>query len=448
MGPADSPCAFQDCRSLQLDPFPPKKRLRFTHDLMYTTEGPDQGDRGWGRRAKPVEDGCRCGSRGGCSLVDETGILQSHNQMGRYMMSNTRLLQAMLLIASMLGCRTITMARELPDTLWVPVIFYDYRADGTNPDFQACCCGTVTGQVESSLSEDRKPLFAANQMCNSHLEEWFRPSGADGPADNSEFVLDQETGTWEWTNLVPREGGTPGEYISTEYEPHYDMATIVIYDSLPFVRVPSQGEGVYQFDRSGSDGEDQFFWIDGRGYGCDGSSRSRNDHNYSFSMELHREFTYQPGLTFDFLGDDDVWVFINDSLVLDLGGVHPPLSGSFNVDDIPGLEAGNKYPFDFFYAERHTSLSTIRITTNLLDGDTDPVAIESRKNGQVRAERVPRGLQLVDLKGRLVTPLFASPQNAHSGGHHMVSEGVPAGVYFLKGLADGVAYESRIVAGD
>lgn len=363
-------------------------------------------------------------------------------------MSNTRLLQAMLLIASMLGCRTITMARELPDTLWVPVIFYDYRADGTNPDFQACCCGTVTGQVESSLSEDRKPLFAANQMCNSHLEEWFRPSGADGPADNSEFVLDQETGTWEWTNLVPREGGTPGEYISTEYEPHYDMATIVIYDSLPFVRVPSQGEGVYQFDRSGSDGEDQFFWIDGRGYGCDGSSRSRNDHNYSFSMELHREFTYQPGLTFDFLGDDDVWVFINDSLVLDLGGVHPPLSGSFNVDDIPGLEAGNKYPFDFFYAERHTSLSTIRITTNLLDGDTDPVAIESRKNGQVRAERVPRGLQLVDLKGRLVTPLFASPQNAHSGGHHMVSEGVPAGVYFLKGLADGVAYESRIVAGD
>ncbi len=343
------------------------------------------------------------------------------------------------------GCSGTAVAQELPDTLWIPVIFYDYHADGTNPDFQACCCGVCTRMVQETLSVDRKPLFAANRMCNTHVEEWYRPSGADGPADNSEFVFDQEADTWRWTNLVPREGGTPGEYISTEYDPSYDMATIVIYDSLPFVRVPLEGEGIYQFDRSGTYGEDQFFWIDGRGFG---DEPSLEEHNYGFAMELHSDFVCQPGLTFDFVGDDDVWVFIDGSLVLDIGGVHEPVRGSFNVDDISGLETGKKYSLDFFYAERFTSNSTILITTNLLAGDTDPVAMESPKNGQVRAERVPCGLQLVDLKGRPVTRLSASSHNAHAGGHHAVSKGVPAGVYFLKGRADGVAHESRIVAGD
>jgi fibro-slime domain-containing protein len=93
-------------------------------------------------------------------------------------------------------------------------------------------------------------------------------------------------------------------------------------------------------------------------------------HNYGFTMEFHTTFTYVrgEGQVFKFTGDDDVWVFINDSLVIDLGGTHTAKSASVNLDDLPRgfLRDGKKYMLDFFSAERHTVASTIRIETSIL----------------------------------------------------------------------------------
>ncbi len=93
-------------------------------------------------------------------------------------------------------------------------------------------------------------------------------------------------------------------------------------------------------------------------------------HNFSFTMEFHTTFTYVKGAdqVFTFNGDDDVWVYINDSLVIDLGGLHPPRRESVNLDQLkPGfLRDGNKYTLDFFSAERHTGSSQIQITTSIL----------------------------------------------------------------------------------
>lgn len=91
---------------------------------------------------------------------------------------------------------------------------------------------------------------------------------------------------------------------------------------------------------------------------------------WGFTMELHTTFTYFAGQTqvFTFKGDDDVWVYINDKLVIDLGGLHSQLTSTVNLDEQAaalGLVDGGSYPLDFFFAERHSTGSHCQITTSL-----------------------------------------------------------------------------------
>jgi fibro-slime domain-containing protein len=81
-------------------------------------------------------------------------------------------------------------------------------------------------------------------------------------------------------------------------------------------------------------------------------------------MEIHNQFTYQKGQVFDFTGDDDVWVFIDKKLCLDLGGPHPPMSGSIELDNL-GLTEGWVYAFDMFYCERHRDGSSLKFSTSI-----------------------------------------------------------------------------------
>ena len=96
------------------------------------------------------------------------------------------------------------------------------------------------------------------------------------------------------------------------------------------------------------------------------SEKGRNQH---FCFESHAKFTHKPGLRFSFRGDDDIWVFIDNKLAVDIGGTHLAAPGYVDLDRFEGLSGslvyGNKYDIDIFFCDRRTTMSNVRIKTNM-----------------------------------------------------------------------------------
>lgn len=147
------------------------------------------------------------------------------------------------------------------------------------------------------------------------------------------------------------------------------------------VQVPltlvDQGNGVYSYDSAqtgvpltASDPRKQFFPIEGQGFGNTPRPPSPEgfDHNYHFTMELHTNFTYAGTETFKFTGDDDVWVFVNGKLVIDIGGIHGVAQKEVSLPAVAGaigLVVGKDYALDLFQAERHVTGSNVRLDTTI-----------------------------------------------------------------------------------
>jgi fibro-slime domain-containing protein len=180
-----------------------------------------------------------------------------------------------------------------------------------HPDFEDYNTGVVTGLVGSVLPASKNPTF----------------TGVPGAVITSAATFAQ------WFDDVPGVNQTVN-------------VPLMLDETAP-------GSGIYEYQNG------DFFPIDGQLFGNEG-----NPHNYHFTLEGHTTFSYQAGQNFAFTGDDDVWVYINNQLVVDLGGVHGPASGAVNLDTL-GLTAGDTYDFDIYFAERHTTGSNFRIQTGI-----------------------------------------------------------------------------------
>jgi len=106
----------------------------------------------------------------------------------------------------------------------------------------------------------------------------------------------------------------------------------------------------------------------GPGNGGSSSAGTTNRANLSFCFESHAQFTYEKGQEFLFRGDDDIWIFINNQLVIDLGGIHNAAPGYVDLDTIKVPETlveGKIYPIDIFFCERMATQSNVRVSTNM-----------------------------------------------------------------------------------
>lgn len=200
-------------------------------------------------------------------------------------------------------------------------VIRDFCAPSTSsctqlPDFEGGVPGVVTGMVNNSLTGGL-PTAGANIV-----------TGASSAANFAKWFVDS---------------------------PGYNL-------SMPYSLTLTEGSaGTYSYSNNA------FFPIDALLYGNQG-----NSHNYHFTMHLEGLLSFSDPTAaadkiFSFSGDDDLWIFVDGKLVIDLGGVHGAASASFTEETLKnlGLIAGTSYDLDIFFAERHTSESNFAITTTL-----------------------------------------------------------------------------------
>jgi fibro-slime domain-containing protein len=104
------------------------------------------------------------------------------------------------------------------------------------------------------------------------------------------------------------------------------------------------------------------------GWVAQGQESASGGGDFGFTTEVHYWFQLQGGETLDFSGDDDVWVFLKNQIIIDLGGRHAATNKTIPLDDALiatlVLTKGRIYEIALFHAERHTGQSNFKLTLN------------------------------------------------------------------------------------
>jgi len=242
--------------------------------------------------------------------------------------------------------------------LVLPVVYRDFKSmkfPGGHPDFFYIGTNGVGGV----------PDQVCTGIASANLNASGKPELAQGNNCGFQFVQDA-TSYSQW-------------YTDSSYSKK----------SVGTLALELQPNGTYQFRASKNFGGQQFYPLDNNmqwgdeqricsswPYQNQENSCGAATHNYHFTTEVRYLFPFQGGETLTFSGDDDVWVYVNGQLAVDIGGTHQEqeravtlTNGSF------GMQAGKIYEIVVFQAERHPVDSNYTLTLNgfsVVRSDCDP----------------------------------------------------------------------------
>lgn len=187
--------------------------------------------------------------------------------------------------------------------------------------------GSVAGLADVLLNSNKK--LSKNNVTMPYFDEDWLVDNGYGTVVHSDFPMRKTTKNGQDYYEFNSNNGEDNVYFD-----NYDKAgsggltmnygtgdNYKIYDSLSGFSTEGNGVGFFPFDRQ--------------------SDHQKNGYDYGFGMRLDLDFTLGANgktngqdTVFNFSGDDDLWVYLDGVLVLDMGGDHKKSNGCINFSTL------------------------------------------------------------------------------------------------------------------